>query len=518
MRIDGIQRSQNAVESEDITVYAVSGFMTSKNRVLRQIISEVSGSFNYQELLTQSEMCTLHKLLSSSIEYTERQNELRTCPWHILNTTSDQPIIRSKIPAEFFPNRRSFNNHTIIGPNFSRCPIELGVAYNDYGAIHPGIILASIASGMQPQNVKIGDFVSEYRERDPFANLETMEETDNRQKIDKMLSSLSSVDNTYAAGIVSDLAEVVLHQGSFLGHNFSIGFPGLWNDTYFARCHHLNGSRNGFFHMTDSELLSGLDGLFISQQVSTWATHIRRLRLSQILDMYYIHQGISIPIIQTTNRNKFYGGRKNTSNKKNNGEEDEEKIDEQQPRFDGKPLFRKAFNYKILNEELMDIDVNYLSRLSLAEGINSVCHRQKIIEMIDTDKLKEETFNFVQILEVVTKTPVISLPLLKDFSNTAVDRMLAYAKNLVSTTTDCARKPINIQKPRIDLTLIIDGSRTYYENLQLINFIAETVGVSRFGSYISVVHGNNGIYLANRTNNIADLFEQLRNSSFQGCN
>jgi len=490
--------------------------MTNKNRVLQQVISKVSGDLNYQELLTPSELCILHKLMSSSVEPYEQMNELRNCPRSILNTTSDQSIVRAKSPVPFFPNRRTLTNHTIVAPNFSRCPIEMGVVYNEHGSFHPGVIIASIASGMQPQNIKIGDFVAEYNERDPYANLETMEETDNRQRVGKMLSSLSSIDNTYAAGLVSDLAEVVLYQGAELGHNFSIGFPGLWNDTYFARCHHLNGSRSGFFHLTDSELLSGLDGLFISQQVSSWSTRIRRLRLSQILEMYYLHQGISIPIIQTTNNNNFFGGRPN-----NNRSKEEEKKDEEEPKFIGKPLSRKAFNYKVLNEELMDIDVNYLSRFSVAEGINSVCHRQKIIEMIDTDKLKDETYNFIQILEVVTKTPIISLTLLKDFSNTVVDRMMEYAKNLVASTSDCTKKPINIKKSRIDLTLIIDGSRSYYENLQLINYIAELIGVSRYGSYISVVHGNNGNYLANKTNNIADLFKQLRNSSFNGlyfCN
>jgi hypothetical protein len=90
--------------------------------------------------------------------------------------------------------------------------------------------------------------------------------------------------------------------------NFSIGFVALWNDTEFPRLLHLNGSGNGNFHLTDSELLSGLDSLFVSQQVSAWSSRIKRLRLSQILDMYYLHQGISIPMIQTNN-NGFFKGR-----------------------------------------------------------------------------------------------------------------------------------------------------------------------------------------------------------------
>lgn len=40
-----------------------------------------------------------------------------------------------------------------------------------------------------------------------YENVETMEINDSRQKISKLLSSLSSVDNTYATGLVGDLAE-----------------------------------------------------------------------------------------------------------------------------------------------------------------------------------------------------------------------------------------------------------------------------------------------------------------------
>lgn len=201
MRIDGIQRSYSAIETEDVVVYGVTGFMAHKNQILRQIISTVPGDLNYENILTPEELCTLHKLISSSIESHEMHNENQVCPWKILNTTSHIPNIQSKMPQPLIPDQRQLNNHSVIGPNLSRCPLELGAVYNEYGAFHVGNIIAAVASGMQPQNIKIADFVAEYRERDPFVNLETMEETDNKQIIGKVISSLSSVDNTYASGL-----------------------------------------------------------------------------------------------------------------------------------------------------------------------------------------------------------------------------------------------------------------------------------------------------------------------------
>ena len=210
LRVDGIQRSYSAIETEDVTVYGVTGFMAHKNRIMQQIISNASGDLNYESILTPEELCLLHKLISSSVESHELHNEHQTCPWDILNTTSHIPNVRSKMPQPLFPNQRHFNNHTLVGPNLSRCPRELGAVYSDYGAFHVGNIIAAIASGMQPQNIKISDFVSEYREKDVFANLETMEDTDNKKNIGKFISSLSSIDNTYASGLAGKFFKFIL--------------------------------------------------------------------------------------------------------------------------------------------------------------------------------------------------------------------------------------------------------------------------------------------------------------------
>lgn len=354
--------------------------MTHKNIILRQLVSAVSGEFDYEEILTPFEFCTLHKLLSSSVEPYERQDELRNCPRQILNATTLNARPHSKMPRPRQPSvhhRQPFSNFTVVAPNFSRCPIETGVTMDPSGiGVHPGILIANIASGLQPQQVRIGEFISEFRIQDQFENLETMESTDSRKKISKLISSLNSVDNTYASGLVGDLAEVVLFQGP-LG-NFTIGFHGVWNDTEFPRMFHLSGNQGGNWHITDTEILSGIDGIFLSQQVSEWTSRIRRLRLSQVLEMFYLHQGISIPIIESNMRRRMFKGR---AMPKNPGQ-DENSIDFLPATFDSKKIFRKSFQYSKLDEEMLDVDIKYLSRFSIAQDISAVCHRKKILEMV----------------------------------------------------------------------------------------------------------------------------------------
>lgn len=367
------------MESEEITPFGRSGFMAHKNNVLRQLVSNVASSFNYDEILTPQELCILHKMLSSSVESLERHDEIRNCPIQALNATINQrPNSKMpRIPDQSVHHRRPGSNFTVIGPNLSRCPIEMGVAYDSNGpGIHPGVIIANIASGLQPQEVRIADFVSEYRVKDPFENLETMETTDNRKKIDKLIASLNSVDNTYASGLVGDLAEVVLFQGP--RGNINIGFEGMWNDTELPRMFYLKGNQGGNWHLTDTEILSGLDGIFISQQVSGWTSRIRRLRLSQVLEMYYLHQGISIPTIETNMQRRAFKGR--TLRKDNRGQNE---LEHDEPvAFDARKIFKKSFEQSKLNEEMVDIDLQFLSRFTVAQDISAACHRRKIVEMV----------------------------------------------------------------------------------------------------------------------------------------
>lgn len=368
------------METEEITPFGRNGFMAHKNNVLRQLVSNVAGSFEYEEILTPFEFCTLHKMLSSSVESLERHDELRHCPMAALNATINQRP-NSKMPRQPFPSvhhRQPGSNFTVIAPNLSRCPIEMGVAFDPSGAgIHPGVIIANVASGLQPQEVRIADFVSEYRVMDPFENLETMETSDNRKKIEKLISSLNSVDNTYASGLVGDLAEVVLFQGPT--GNFTFGFNGIWNDTELPRMFHLIGNQGGNWHLTDTEILSGIDGIFVSQQVSAWTSRIRRLRLSQVLEMYYLHQGISIPTIETNLQKKGFKGR---TLRKDSGSDQNEEEHDLPVAFDARKIFKKSFDNKKLNEELVDVDIQYLSRFSVAQDISAVCHRKKIVEMV----------------------------------------------------------------------------------------------------------------------------------------
>lgn len=72
-----------------------------------------------------------------------------------------------------------------------------------------------------------------------------------------------------------------------MGVNTTVGFSGTWNDTDFPRDFIMHGNRGGNWQLSDSEILAGIDGLFLSQEISAWTQRIRKMRLSQIFEMFY---------------------------------------------------------------------------------------------------------------------------------------------------------------------------------------------------------------------------------------
>lgn len=85
MRLDGIVRAPGIRETDFITPYRASGIQMPKYQVLLELISDTPGPIEFENYLTPTEMCQLHRLISSSIEPYVRGDESRVCP---LNITS----------------------------------------------------------------------------------------------------------------------------------------------------------------------------------------------------------------------------------------------------------------------------------------------------------------------------------------------------------------------------------------------------------------------------------------------
>lgn len=272
----------------------------------------------------------------------------------------------------------------------------------DYGTIAPGNIIASIAAGLQPQSVSINRLASLRHSGVPYENLESMRTRDTEKEIRKLLRSVESVENVYSANLAGDLAEICIYQGPYVGTNTSIGVHGYWNDTRLPRIHYIH-SLHDFpdWEMTDSEVLSGIDSLFLAKKVSMWTSKAKRLRLSQIFDLYYSTRGLPMVSINLAEENHKPNNILHKPIKSN-------------------PFAEEMFANNARSEAPFD-------RLTIEGSITNGCQRKDILETIDRNKLKDETYHLSQVLQLTTSSVSISDEQIRKNCDATVDRYFKYA-------------------------------------------------------------------------------------------
>lgn len=230
------------------------------------------------------------------------------------------------------------------------------------------------------------------------------------------------------------------------------------------------------WEFTDAEILAGIDGLFVSQQISSWVQKVRRIKLSQVLDMYYSARGIPSMAIETIGRGKHIRRLLNenlhqpttTSSIRDIEDIVELTADDDVIPFNSKSSARAVFDNN--DRELPVARSKHLERFSVNDGISSACDRAHVLQLIDRDKLKDETYFLSQILQFTTSSMAVNDETLRTNCDAAVDRFFAYASTLLDTLPTCNLILANFhQRPLIDLTLVIDGSRNQYENLEFIS-------------------------------------------------
>lgn len=202
------------------------------------------------------------------------------------------------------------------------------------------------------------------------------------------------------------------------------------------------------WEMTDSEILAGIDGLFISQQITSWVHHLRRMRLSQILDMYYSGRGVPILAIESTdNVPSIHSIHREVSTKPlstpeppynfdsehitGNGDRERESLEDASSfNSESSAKLRAIFDNSQWEWNSLSQTKNMLSRFSVSDGINKACNRKEILAVIDRDKLKDETYFLSQVLQFSTSSVAISDVDLRANCDATVDRFFNYSGSL----------------------------------------------------------------------------------------
>lgn len=152
-------------------------------------------------------------------------------------------------------------------------------------------------------------------------------------------------------------------------------------------------------------------------------------------------------------------------------------------------------------------------RFSTRDDLTSACDRRTVLQLIDVDQLQLETLHMAQLLQYRRSSMSVDDAQLRANCASTVGRFFDYAERLLARQPPCRRVLEHSARPRLDLTLVLDGARSEYESLELVAHLVESMDVSNSGTWMSVINGQLGQYMARRTRSVASVFEQLNNST-----
>nr|XP_034193342.1 uncharacterized protein LOC117610265 [Osmia lignaria] len=457
-RQDGIAPNPRVNSQNGITPYAPISFQFFRHAQTLRLIPGNAMLFPNNSI-TDVERCTLHFMLSSTIDVFERGDEAKVC--RIANRRrSVRSILKdNKTPTESTINDvetlsseelRTMTHHNDNGvkatidpnslypelppnhpdsarlstlPHLSKCPVENGVIKTEWGTLSPGLVLAGIAAATQPEITTLKNL-----------------EPDTVQK--KNINLSLTLDNKWVATLAGDLAEVALRQGPTMDpqtDKLSLGATGNWNSTALPRWYFLSSNEKN--EMTTAEIRGDLDGLILANEISKWYSKIPSLRLSQIFDMYYSSLGFFDSAIRACNRNTLFTA--------------------------------------VAPNETM-VAQTYSAALLLDPYI-----AQATIEPAVIEKLSVQAVN-----ELVKYVP---LSMGKDPSCKATDTSL------------------DLTKISVDLTIILDTNLDLATIKPILATLLESVEINRFNSNFTLINGGDGTLIINSTWNILDF--QAYNSS-----
>ncbi|KAJ8735515.1 hypothetical protein PYW07_007135 [Mythimna separata] len=305
LRLDGVEQSSaNAVETEFILPYRASSFQFHKYKILMDIFLPSQNLIQVDDILSVGEKCLLHRMLSSAVRQWERGDENLVCP----------------LSAQLSQSSNNMQTQS-TGRVISRCPIEDGVIQTNWGTVSPGTLVAAVAASLEYQRVAVTEILNAniFKEdiaepimvsakQEWFEDIETLDPTLAAQR----QSDVADIGNIWVATLAGDIAEVVVNQGPRVGaapQSMVIGSNNRWNDTLLPRDHYLfpQNLTVADWHLTDAEILAGIDGLILAHHVPKWIEQRRSLRLSQVLDMYYSSEGVSFdPTVKACNRQNLF--------------------------------------------------------------------------------------------------------------------------------------------------------------------------------------------------------------------
>uniref|UniRef100_A0A034VDF0 N-acetylmuramoyl-L-alanine amidase n=1 Tax=Bactrocera dorsalis TaxID=27457 RepID=A0A034VDF0_BACDO len=452
-RQDGIQRAYNVAESPGVIPYSPTGFQFPKFRILLSRLIPGNAFTFPNSTLTREERCSLHFMISSSLDLRTRGDESSVC--NNLSQYRAQRLRRSpnverkggfvgdvevlesfKAKAQKRGLKKGAYNAldydfgwtstgTTTSTTISQCPVENGVIWTPWGTVAAGALLAGVATGLQQQTVQLRTLLALSSRSNGYTNLPQ--------------TATVGVDNRWAATLAGDLAEVALVQVPFTStETASVGANGAWNSTVMPEWYFLSQRQN--FEMTDAEIRGGLDGLIIAQNIVSWRTQSSNMKLSQLLRMYYSTNGV------------------------------------------------------------------------LNSGIMACNRKANFATYAPSDQMIVQTSAFSQVLDREMQLGVtLSAANIATFSSSAAAALQSYVPNSLNdvtcTVSSSANSVTNMITPMTNIYVFLDTTWQYNTIVDYLVYILQRLNVNPYASSVTLLAANDGSVIVNTTNYLPDIYQ-----------
>ncbi|XP_039275813.1 uncharacterized protein LOC111043364 [Nilaparvata lugens] len=500
-RLDGIEFNPDVQSTEFIIPYSPSGPQFYKYKILMdKLIPSPTYRFP-NESLNMVEQCTLHQMLSSSVNKWSRGDESTSC-----NRLTEKMSYSSRLPRSVDPQGykdeqadvETFHPSAIRGNvgqpqsaayrvqqfglssllQESMCPIENGVVSTRYGSVKAGVVIAGIAAGLQPQTVSKSNLI----EKRSMSQMSPSYPTD---------SGALGVSNTWAATLsgacicilISNLLErecLFSRYGSVKAGVVIAGIAAGLQPQTVSKSNLIEKrsmSQMSPSYPTDSGALgvsntwaATLSGEIAEVVILEGPTDLNNMRVgvtggwnSTLVPKYYLlNDGKDGAVTETDIR----GG------------------------VDG---YIMGNNIRALNDftggslKLSQLLEMYYSEQGVFDTSFKGCKRkQKFGEVVSMNKLQQE-----------------------------IENVLADGLRDVQ----CARTeqvgPLSL--PAVDLIVVIDCGWEFRLISDVLSYLVEQVDVSAYGSKITLVNGKDGSIMVNTTENIVDFYQNFNSSMYSMC-
>ncbi|XP_076670473.1 uncharacterized protein LOC143369896 isoform X2 [Andrena cerasifolii] len=448
-RQDGIVPNPTVPIQDGITPYAPTAFQFYRLAQTLRFIPGNAITFPNNSI-TDVERCTLHFMLSSSIEIYERKDEAKVCRFTnsyryarsvkeskepSASTISDVETLSSD-EIKTMTNHKEGGPQVTVDPNslypelppnhpdsarivavppLSKCPVENGVIKTPWGVVSPGLVLAGIAAAVQPQRLTLQDIQPDTFQFN-FSHLPQM-----------------TLDNKWIATLAGDLAEAALIQGP-AGDKLSIGVTGNWNSTALPRWYFLNANEK--LETTTAEIRGGLDGLILANEVNKWYSKIPSLKLSQIFDMYYSAQGF----FETSTR---------------------------------------------------------------------ACNRRTLFTSVaPNDTMTAQAYSAALLLNPDITKATLESGIIEKFTVQAVNELATYVPSAMNKDLSCSNtdKLNDFNEVSVDLTIILDTNWAFSAIQPILANLLESININPYNSNFTLINGQDGTPLINSSFSILDFY------------